>query len=451
MSKKIIETEIYITDMEFPNKGISSYNDEKVYVKNAILNQRLRVSLKRKRRKYEAKILEVLEKSPVEIDSNCSEFPLCGGCTYQNLPYDEEIKIKEKMVLDIFKNNGLTNFEYLGINKSPSTNAYRNKMEFSFGDTQKDGELTLGMRKKNSYYEVSNGGNCQIVSSNFTKIVDCVVNFFKNSNENFYHKTKKTGTLRHLLVREAYFTKQILINIVTSSNIKTNLTPLMQDLLSLNIDGNIKGIIHITNDAVADIIKVDKMNILYGVDYFYEKLLGLDFKISLFSFFQTNSQGAEKLYNIVKKFVGETKNQIVFDLYCGTGTIAQIVAKEATKVIGIEIVEAAIVSAKENAKLNNIYNCEFIAGDVYKLVSELNVEPDLIILDPPREGINPKALPKLIAFNSPKIVYISCKASSLAKDLLVFIENGYKIDKVEIMDMFPRTYHMEVIILLVKI
>ncbi len=451
MAKKILEDILEINDIEFPNKGIGYFNQEKVYIKNVIPNQKVRVSIKKKKKKYEGRLLEIVEKAAYEIEPKCKCFGECGGCTYQNISYEKELEFKQKMVLDILEKEGIKDFQFLGINKSPDIEAYRNKMEFSFGDTGKEGELSLGMRKRNSYYEVVNAKNCRIVSKDIGKILDCVLEYFKKTNETFFHRMRKTGTLRHLLVRQAYFTKQILIGLVTTSEFSIDLQELKNELLSLNLDGEIKGFLHIVNDSVADVIKADKIEKIYGEDYFYEKLLGLDFKISLFSFFQTNSKGAENLYSIAKSFIGETKNQVVFDLYCGTGTIAQIVSKEAKKVIGVELIEEAVEAAKINAKLNNIDNCNFIAGDVYKVVEELDIKPDLIILDPPREGINPKAIEKLVSFDAKKIVYISCKASSLAKDLNAFIQNGYKVEKLELMDMFPRTYHIETVCLLSKV
>ncbi len=447
MSKKYVEDIVNIEHIEFPNKGVGQFKEDKVYIKNTIPGQKVKALIKKKKQKYEGRLIEIIEKAPYEIEPFCKSFGVCGGCTYQNISYDKELDIKKNNVLNILKDEEITGFDFLGINKSPDISCYRNKMEFSFGDTGKDGELSLGMRKRNSYYEVVNADDCKIVSEDIRKILKCVLSYFKNTEETFYHKMKKTGSLRHLLVRQAFFTKEVIIGLVTSSQFNSDLEKLKEDMLSLDIEGEIKGFLHIVNDSIADVVKADKINVVYGNDYFYEKLLGLDFKISLFSFFQTNSQGAEKLYSIIKKFVGEVNNQIVFDLYCGTGTIAQIVAKEAKKVIGIELVEEAVESAKINAKLNNLDNCEFIAGDVYKIVEELNEKPDLIILDPPREGINPKAIKKIVDFNTDRIIYVSCKASSLAKDLKAFIENGYKIDKIELMDMFPRTYHVELITL----
>lgn len=451
MSKKAVNIDLDIVDIEFPNKGYGYYNDNKVTVKNTIPGQKVNIDLKKKRKKYEGYLLNIIKNAEYEIKSECSDFGICGGCTFQNISYEKELDIKKNNVLKLLNDGNIKNFEFLGIKGSPITKCYRNKMEFSFGDSGLDGELTVGMRKRNSFYEVVNADNCLIIDEDIQKILEAVRQYFIETKETFYHKFKHTGTLRHLVIRKSYFTKEILVNLITSSNLNLNENNFVNRLVNLKLDGNIKGILHTINDSLADAVKCDKLNLLYGQDFIIEKLLDLSFKISVFSFFQTNSAGAEVLYSCVREFAGNINDKVVFDLYCGTGTISQIMACKAKKVIGIEIVEEAVKSAKENAEINNIKNCEFISGDVLKKVDELDEKPDLIILDPPREGINPKAINKLIDFNAERLIYISCKASSMVKDLTSFLESGYELKKVECIDMFPRTYWVEVVCLLQRI
>ena len=225
--------------------------------------------------------------------------------------------------------------------------------------------------------------------------------------------------------------------------------PLVQEVLELPLEGKVVGFLHIVNDSLADVVKSDETKVLYGQDYFYEELLGLKFKITPFSFFQTNSLGAEVLYSTAREFVGETKDRIIFDLYSGTGTIAQILAPVAKEVIGVEIVEEAVVAARENAKANGLTNCSFLAGDVLKVIDEIEEKPDFIVLDPPREGIHPKALPKIVqAYGCERMLYISCKPTSLARDLVEFAKYGYRVEKVCCVDMFPETVHCETVVLL---
>ena len=211
----------------------------------------------------------------------------------------------------------------------------------------------------------------------------------------FYHKARHDGSLRHLVVRKGAATGEILINLVTSSEVPFSVEEFKDMLLGLELDGSVCGILHSVNDGLADVVKSDEMRLLYGRDFFMEKLFDLEFKVSVYSFFQTNSAGAEKLYSIVKEFAGDVADKTVFDLYCGTGTIGQIMAEAGSKkVIGIELIEEAVVAANENAKRNHLENCTFLAGDVLKMVDELKERPDLIIVDPPRDGIHPSPLIK---------------------------------------------------------
>lgn len=257
--------------------------------------------------------------------------------------------------------------------------------------------------------------------------------------------------MRHLLVRRAQTTGEILVNLVTSSQMTYDFSELVEQILNLPLEGKITGILHIINDSLADVVKSDETRILYGKDYFYENILGLRFKISPFSFFQTNSLGAEVLYSVARKYIGDTKDMTVFDLYSGTGTIAQILSDVSKKVIGVEIVEEAVEAAKENAVLNHLDNCEFIAGDVLKVLDNVEERPDFIVLDPPRDGIHPKALEKIMNYGVPKMVYISCKPSSLARDIEILVAGGYRVERVKCVDMFPNSVHCETICCLTRL
>ena len=226
------------------------------------------------------------------------------------------------------------------------------------------------------------------------------------------------------------------------------LDELQEKLLALPLEGKIVGILHTSNDSLSDAVIPEKVLVLYGQDYIYEEILGLKFKISPFSFFQTNSKGAEVLYETARSYVGETKDKVIFDLYSGTGTIAQMLAPVAKKVIGVEIIEEAVEAAKENAALNGLSNCEFIAGDVLKVLDEIEEKPDIIVLDPPRDGCNPKALDKIIAYGVEEMVYISCKPTSLVRDLEVLKHRGYEVKRACAVDQFVGTLHVECVTLL---
>ena len=457
-----------IERVDFPNKGILRTEDgTRVIVKNAIMGQKVSAAVNKVRKgKCEGRLLEILEKSALELpEPGCVHYGICGGCTFQSLPYEEQLKMKEKQVKDLIdaviteENKG---YEFLPIKASPRPKAYRNKMEFSFGDEYKDGPLALGMHKRGSFYDIVNVGECQIVDEDFRRVLKITLEYFKEKQISFYHKLRHTGYLRHFLVRKAAKTGEILVDLVTTTQMEElsgeNESALLEGwvkkLCEEKYDGVLKGILHTKNDSVADTIKNEGTDILFGQDFFYEELLGLKFKITPFSFFQTNSLGAEVLYQTAREFIGDAlddeANQTVFDLYSGTGTIAQILSPVAKKVIGVEIVEEAVVAARENAALNGLTNCEFIAGDVLKVIDTIGEKPDYIVLDPPRDGIHPKALEKIIRYNVPQMVYISCKPTSLARDLEVLQARGYQVKKVQCVDMFPATGNCETVVLLSK-
>lgn len=455
-----------IETIEFPNKGILTYKEEdreyKVVIKGTLPGQKVRFQLSKKHSgKCEGRLVEVLEPSGLEDrEPLCPHYEVCGGCSYQNMNYETQLKLKGDMVKHII-DQVCSDYEYEGILGSPMEVGYRNKMEFSFGDEYKDGPLALGLHKKGSFYDIVTVDECQIVQSDYNMILRIVLDFFKDRDIPYYHKMRHSGYLRHLVVRRAIKTGEILIHLVTTSTYaecgeskkiseEELLGQLKEKLLAADYFGSVAGILHTYNDSLADVVQSDRTDVLYGRDYIIEKILGLEFKISAFSFFQTNSLGAEVLYSKAREYVGETKDKVVFDLYSGTGTIAQMLAAVAKKVIGVEIVEEAVEAAKQNAALNGLENCEFIAGDVLKVIDEIEEKPDLIVLDPPRDGIHPKALEKIIDFGVDKLVYISCKPTSLARDLVILQERGYKVDRVCAIDQFPMTVHVETVVLLSK-
>ena len=449
--------EIYegtIQKVDFPNKGIVSVEGEEkpVIVKNGIPGQKVCFCINKIRKgKAEGRLLEVLEKSPLETrEPVCSIFPACGGCMYQTMTYEEQMKMKGGQVKEILDEAIEGNYEFEGVKASPKEFAYRNKMEFSFGDEYKDGPLSLGLHKKGSTYDVLTASDCKLVHEDMTKILSCVLTYFKERNVGYYKKMQHVGYLRHLLLRRGDQTGEILVNLVTTTQEEHDLSPLVDALLALQLEGKIVGILHILNDSLSDVVQSDETRILYGQDFFYEKLLDMDFKITPFSFFQPNTKGAEILYKTVRDYIGDIHNMTVFDLFSGTGTIAQVLAPVAKKVIGVEIVEEAVEAAKENAEHNGLSNCRFIAGDVFKVLDEIEEKPDVIVLDPPRDGIHPKALPKILDYGVDKIVYISCKVTSLARDLEMIQARGYQVEKCTAVDQFCQTVHVETVVLLSK-
>lgn len=448
--RDIIEFEI--GKMEFGGVSISQYGDRRIKMKGGIKGQKVKAAVKRTGRgKADVKMVELLEKSPIETAEVCPHFEGCGGCTMLSVDYAKQLEIKEEQVLELFEDAGIRGFEFLGVQGSPDNVGYRNKMEYTFGDEVKGGPLTLGLHKKGRHIDIQTVDGCMLVDSDFNTILKESLAFFQDAELPYYRVVNHEGYLRNLVVRKGIHTDEIMVNIVTSSQCEFDMSKFADMINRLELKGNVVSILHTINDGLADAVQCDEMRILYGVDYLHEDILGLKFKISPFSFFQTNTKGAEQLYTIARDFIGDHSNKVVFDLYSGTGSIGQLMAEKAKKVYGIEIIEEAVVAANENAKLNGLDNCEFIAGDVKDTVKSLDVKPDLIIVDPPRPGIHKRAIKDICDFGAKEIVYISCNPKTLVDDLKDFIGYGYMTEKVKCMDMFPNTPHCESVVKLYKI
>ena len=449
-----------VIKVSFPNKGIiETAEGDRLRVKGVLPGQTVSVRVKKSsKEKAQGNLLSVDAPSELEMDTPaCVHFGKCGGCTYQSLPYETQLEIKQGMIHDLMVpviGEDVWNDTYEGIKASPNQFAYRNKMEFSFGDEVKDGPLTLGMHKKGSFYDVVTVDGCQIIDADMRQVLTITLEYFAKSGQPYYRKNTHEGYLRHLLVRKAAKTGEILVDLVTSTQISSLyeialLAGWKDTLLAAEWGGKITGILHTKNDREADVVADEGTEILYGQSWFKEEILGLSFTITPFSFFQTNSLGAEVLYSTARDFIAAGADGAeVYDLYSGTGTIAQVIAPAAKHVTGVEIIAEAVEAAKDNAKLNGLDNCDFIAGDVLKVLDDISEKPDYIILDPPRDGIHPKALEKIIDYGVDSLVYISCKPTSLARDLEVFLARGYKVTRLACVDMFPGTYHVETVVLL---
>nr|WP_207305542.1 23S rRNA (uracil(1939)-C(5))-methyltransferase RlmD [Clostridioides difficile] len=448
--KDVIEFEV--DKMEFGGTSLSQVGDRVIHMKGGISGQKVKAGVKKVRsKKAEVKMIELLENSPLETEETCKHFRECGGCTLLSVPYEKQLEIKEKQVMDLFLKQDLFGFQFLGIEGSPENKYYRNKMEYTFGDEVKNGPLTLGLHKKGKHIDIQTVEECMLVDEDFSKILVSSVEFFNEKKLPYYRTMNHKGYLRHLVVRKGIHTNEIMVNIVTSSQEDFDMYEFKDMLLGIDLKSELVGVLHTINDGLADAVQCDELRVLYGRDYIQEEILGLKFKISPFSFFQTNTKGAEVLYSIARDFIGDYNDKVVFDLYSGTGSIGQVMAGAAKKVYGIEIVEEAVVAANENAKLNGLTNCEFIAGDVAKVVKDLKDKPDLIIVDPPRPGIHKDAIRDICGFGAKEIVYISCNPKSLVVDLVDFKGYGYEIKMVKCMDMFPNTPHCETVALLSKL
>jgi len=378
-----------------------------------------------------------------ELMGICRHAGVCGGCVHQGMDYSGQLCLKNAEVEALLRNKGVNFKEYLGIEGSPSIYRYRNKMEYTFGDMIKGGEMTLGMHRKKKYMSVETIDGCQIVDEDFNTILSAVLEFCKEKGYSFYSKKNHTGFLRNLIIRKGVRTDELLVNIVTSSQGRLHEGEFVELLLKYEINNHIIGIINTINDGLADFVYCDKLNVLWGSEHYNDRIMGLDFKVSAFSFFQTNIPAVERLYEEAVALIDDLDGKTVFDLYCGTGTISQSLAMKAKKVIGIELSAEAVSAAKENAEGNGLLNCEFIAGDVFEVMEKLDYKPDVIVLDPPRAGVHPKAMDKIVKYGAPEIVYISCNPKTLAENLYYLQHYGYRAEKVKAYDNFPFTRHCE--------
>ena len=447
--KDIIEFEI--GSMEFGGESSTLIGKRKVKMKGGIIGQKVKAIVKKARsEKAEVKLLEVVENSPIETEETCAHFGQCGGCSILSVPYEKQLEIKSEQVLKLFEEQDIRGFEFLGIEGSPDERVYRNKMEYTFGDEVKGGPLTLGMHKKGRHLDIITVDDCRLVDEDFIKVLTSTVEYFGQKELPYYRINSHQGFLRNLVVRKGVNTNQLMVNIVTTTQIDFDMTEYKDMILNLGTKAEVVSILHTINDGLADAVNCDELRVLHGRDYIEEVVLDLRFKISPFSFFQTNTKGAEKLYTIAREFVGDHEGKVLFDLYSGTGTIGQVMASAAKQVYGIELIEEAVVAANQNAKLNGLDNCEFIAGDVAKVVKNLEAKPDLIVVDPPRPGVHKDAIRDISGFGANEIVYISCNPRTLVLDLKGFEAYGYKVEKVKLMDMFPNTPHCETAVKLKK-
>ncbi|MDR2295945.1 MAG: 23S rRNA (uracil(1939)-C(5))-methyltransferase RlmD [Clostridiales Family XIII bacterium] len=372
----------------------------------------------------------------------------CGGCRYRDIPYAEQLAIKDAAFRRALDERGLCAEELLAIAGSPRPLAYRNKMEYSFGDESKGGPLTLGMHKRKRFMSVITTDRCRLVDDDFNRVLAATLRFAREMGYAAYNKKTHRGLLRNLVVRKGVYTGQLLINLVTSSQGDIDERALTEALLSLALESRVVGVLHSINDNPADFVRGEEQRLLFGNNHYTEKMMGLSFKVSAFSFFQTNVEAAAALCETALSWIPDIAERTVFDLYCGAGTLAQAAAaRGAGRAVGIEIVPEAVAAARENAALNGLTNCRFLEGDVRTALEELTERPDVILLDPPRAGLHPKALQRILDCRARTLVYISCNPNSLADNLAAMRER-YRLKRIRAFDNFPFTAHTEAAALL---
>lgn len=378
----------------------------------------------------------------------CKHDEFCGGCIYQGTSYEEQLKIKENEVLSLLDKKDIKCEQIMPIEPAPCQYRYRNKMEYTFGDQVKDGPMTLGMHQKRRFMSIVTVDECQLVHDDFNKILRATLDFCTERGYKHYHKKSHRGLMRNLIVRRGVHTNELLVNIVTSSEPGFDEEAFVELLKGLDLEFELVGILRTFNDNIADAVNCEELKILDGRDYYMEKIMGLEFKVSAFSFFQTNIEAIENLYSYAVGLIDDFSGKVAFDLFCGTGTITQTLAQKAKRAVGVELVEEAVEAAKVNAALNGLDNCEFIAGDVFEVLETVSEKPDVIVVDPPRMGISPNALDKIISYGVDQIVYVSCNPKTLVENLYYLGYYGYKVKVLKPFDNFPNTKHIECVCLL---
>ena len=461
---KVFEN-IEITDAGAKGKAIGFAADGKViFINNAVPGDICSVQITKKRKSYyEGKAISFSNLSNKRVQAKCEFFGTCGGCKWQYMGYEHQLFYKQKEVENNLKRIGKIELP----NISPILGAkeqyyYRNKMEFSFSDSK---WLTLDQIKSDRIIENRNALGFHIPGM-WDKILDIdschlqrdpsnnIRNFVKNKAEElkltFYNNRKQEGFLRTLMIRTST-TGDLMVLVQFFYEDKANLELLLEAIG--NEFSEITSLLYVINSKGNDTLYDQDVICFKGEDHIFEEMEGLRFKINAKSFYQTNSEQAYELYKITRDFAELTGNEIVFDLYTGTGTIAQFISKKAKKVIGIESVPDAIDAAKENAKLNNIKNTEFYVGDMKKVFNDQFIDrhgiPDVIITDPPRDGMHKDVVEQLLKISANKIVYVSCNSATQARDLAILNED-YKVTKTQAVDMFPQTFHVENVVLLEK-
>lgn len=437
-----------ITDVTADGNGVGHYDGMAVFVPNLITGDIATVKIVKVLKNYSFGIIDkIIKESENRTESVCPVSERCGGCNFRFMKYEEQLRVKQKIVSDAFKRIGKCNLEIETIVPCDEINRYRNKAQYPF--TMVNGEIKCGFFAKRSHRVVP-CDDCYLQPKIFSDITEHILKLLNTKRKlSVYNEESNTGILRHLYIRQGFHTNEIMICFVVRKNIKRELGFIVKSL-SEKFE-NIKSIVMNINSQKTNVILGKENVLLYGKEKITDIMCGIKVDISPLSFYQVNTPQAEKLYRIAKKYADPNKSKILLDFYCGTGTIGLSMADSLKKLIGIEIIQDAVENAKENAKINNLNNTEFICSDAGIAAKKLltsDISTDIITVDPPRKGCDNNMINSLIEINPKKIVMISCNPATAARDCLKLSENGYIIDKIQPVDLFPFTGHVECVILL---
>lgn len=440
--------EVDILDNGFSGEGIAKINNFTIFIPQAIKGEKVKIVVVKVLSSFGyGKILEILKCSPNRVESDCATYKRCGGCSLRHIKYDETLKIKQNAVQSLINKtlkNKIKAEETLGM-ENPYF--YRNKAQYPVG-IGKDGKPVMGVFA-NRTHEIVPIEKCMIQNQQNEKVAKFILDYITKNNISIYNENTRKGLVRHIVTKIGVKTGQIMCIIVINGYEIPNEASLTKAILAKFPE--VKSIVKNINIQNTNVI-LGKQNVnLYGNGYIEDKLGGYTFRISPLSFYQVNPVQAERLYQIGMEAANITKDDIVFDLYCGIGTISLFMSKYAKKVYGIEIVKEAVEAAKTNAKINNVENAEFLCGDVENVLQDLlyskKVMPDIIMVDPPRKGLDKNTIQNILKVRPKKLVYISCNPATLVRDLSA-LEEVYEMKKIKPVDMFPFTSHVECVALM---
>jgi len=446
--RKNDEFVIDITDVTNEGNGVGKFEGMAVFVPLTAVGDTVKVrALKVKKTYAYGKVLEILKQSADRIENDCDVFNKCGGCVYRHISYDAECKLKENKVYEAVKRIGGIDLKPQSIIPSDRIYSYRNKAQYPVSTEGKAGFYAFHSHR------IIPCINCSLQPEIFSKIVSVTENWIKKYNVSIYDEEKHCGLLRHIYLRIAEVTNEIMFTAVINGDNLPFSDVLCNDLSELCGD-SLKSVQININKKDTNVILGDTCKVLYGQSFITDILCGVKVRLSPLSFYQVNRNMAEKLYNMACEYA-EPESKNILDLYCGAGTIGLSMANKAKNIIGVEIIPQAIEDAKFNAKNNEINNAEFICGDATTAANELkrrNIHPETVIVDPPRKGITPELINTISNdFQPERVVYVSCDPATLARDIKIFAENGYALIEYTPVDLFPRTSHVECCALLKKI
>ncbi len=446
MVKTKMERRLKVTCVDYAHdgRGVARVNNFPIFIENLLVGEEANIVITKEinGKYYLGRVEELLKVSPQRIKPLCENYKYCGGCQLQHMTYEEQLRFKHDRVYEVLKRIGGVETEVLPVIGMDNPWKYRNKVQVPFGDSHHG--LIAGFYQKGTH-QIIDMEKCYIEDEEADKVIVSLKKIFKKLEIEPYNHSDHSGVIRYVLVRKSNYNQDIMVVLITRTNILPKKESILKELIQRH--PNLKTVIQNINPDRTNVILGEQERVLYGDGFIEDKICDLYFKISSKSFYQVNPIQTEVLYNKALEYANIQKTDIVLDAYCGVGTIGLIAAKDAKYVLGVEVVEDAIYDAEENAHRNQIKNAEFLCLDATEFMMKTNSKFDVVLVDPPRQGCSPQFCHSLLKMEPRKIVYISCEPSSLARDLVI-LQQKYSVKKVQPVDMFPQTYHVETVVLL---